>query len=184
MKIILASASPRRSEICTLLGLEFSVIPSKTEEAVNPLLLPEEAIEKIAYAKGLEVFNKHSNQIVLSADTAVYCDGSFFEKPKDKADARKMLKALSGKTHKVITAVSIFSPKKQLTFSDVALVTFSTLSEDEIEQYLQTAVWQDKAGAYGIQSDAAKFIAKLEGDFYTVMGLPCAKTYQALKEFN
>ena len=184
MKIILASASPRRSEICKLLGVEFKVIPSKTELPVNPLLSPEEAIKQIAYAKGLEVFNNHKDEIVLSADTAVYCDGKFFEKPKDKADAKRMLNALSAKTHKVITAVSIFSKNKQITFCDVALVTFSSLTDNEIEEYLQKASWQDKAGAYGIQSDAAKFIKKLEGDFYTVMGLPCAKTYQALKEFE
>lgn len=184
MKIILASASPRRSEICLLLGLEFSVIPSKTELPVNPLLSPEKAIEQIAYAKGLEVFNQHKNEIVLSADTAVYCDNEFFEKPKDKADAFRMLKALSAKTHKVITAVSIFSKEKQTTFCDVALVTFSKLTDEEIEEYLKSASWQDKAGAYGIQSDAAKFIEKIDGDFYTVMGLPCSKTYQALKEFR
>ena len=184
MKIILASASPRRREICALMGLEFEVIPSKSEEPIDALLAPEKAIEKIAYAKGLEVFCEHNDQIVLSSDTAVFLDGEFFEKPKDKDDARQMLKKLSGKTHKVITAVSIFSSKKQLIFSDVALVTFNKLSENEIDDYLKNGDWQDKAGAYGIQSKAAKFVKKINGDFYTVMGLPCAKTYQALKKFK
>lgn len=184
MKIILASASPRRREICSLIGVEFEVIPSKSEEPVDLSLSPTEAIEKIAYAKGKEVFSEHSDKIVLSADTAVFCRGKFFEKPKDVLDARQMLKKLSGTTHKVITAVSIFSPKKQVTFSDVAYVTFCALSDDEIDAYLVQNEWCDKAGAYAIQGKAAKFIKKIDGDFYTVMGLPCAKTYQALKEFG
>lgn len=184
MKIILASASPRRREICELIGVDFEVIPSKNEEAVDLSLPPEQAIEKIAYSKGLEVFLEHNNQTVLSSDTAVYLGGEFFEKPKDKDDARQMLKKLSGKTHKVITAVSIFSPKKQITFSDVALVTFDRITDSEIEDYLAENEWCDKAGAYGIQGKAARFIKNLNGDFYTVMGLPCSKTYQVLKNFD
>ena len=184
MNIILASASPRRREICQLMGITFEVIPSKNEEVIDKTLIPEKAIEKIAYAKGLDVFCEHNSKIVLSADTAVYLDGEFFEKPVDKGHARQMLKKLSGKTHKVITAVSIFSQKKQVTFSDVALVTFNKITDSEIECYLAENEWCDKAGAYAVQGKAARFIKKLNGDFYTVMGLPCSKTYQALKEFD
>lgn len=182
--IILASASPRRREICTLLGLDFTIQAAKNEPPLDPSLLPAQAVRYVAAAKAREVFTKNPSKIILGADTAVVCGGRIFGKPSDKPEAFQMLRELSGKAHTVMTGVCILSPQKQVCFTDTALVEFFPLTDEEITAYIQTGEPMDKAGAYGIQGAGARFIKHIEGDFYTVMGLPCGRLYQELKEFS
>lgn len=184
MPLILASASPRRREICTLLGLDFTVQPAQTELPVDASLIPEKTVEQIAKAKAEEIFFKNPAATVIGADTVVLFRNHILGKPADKPDARKMLKYLSGKKHTVITGVCILSPEKQVCFSDTAIVEFFPLTDQEIDAYIRTGEPMDKAGAYGIQGMGARFIKRIEGDFYTVMGLPCGKLYQTLKSFS
>lgn len=182
--VILASASPRRREICALLGLDFTVQAAESEPPLDPSLLPAQAVRHVAAAKAREVFIKNPSKTVLGADTAVVCGGRIFGKPADKPEAFQMLKDLSGKTHTVMTGVCILSPQKQVCFTDTALVEFFPLTDEEIASYIRTGEPMDKAGAYGIQGAGARFIKHIEGDFYTVMGLPCGRLYQELKAFS
>lgn len=182
--IILASASPRRREICTLLGLDFTIQAAENEPPLDPSLLPAQAVRYVAAAKAREVFAKNPSKIILGADTAIVCGGRIFGKPSDKPEAFQMLRELSGKAHTVMTGVCILSPQKQVCFTDTALVEFFPLTDEEITAYIQTGEPMDKAGAYGIQGTGARFIKHIEGDFYTVMGLPCGRLYQELKEFS
>lgn len=182
--LLLASASPRRREICTLLGLSFTVQATQNEPPLDASLSPAEAVRQVAAAKAQEIFLKNPSKTVLGADTAVVCGGRIFGKPADKQEAFQMLRELSGKIHTVMTGVCILSPQKQASFTDTALVEFFPLKEEEIAAYIQTGEPMDKAGAYGIQGMGARFIKRIEGDFYTVMGLPCGRLYQELKAFS
>ncbi len=181
--IILASASPRRREILSLLDITFDVIPAKHEIEIDTSVSPEKAVELVAYSKAREVFDVHKNDTVIGADTSVYIDGVFLGKPASKDEACAMLGKLSGKTHKVITGVSIISPEKEISFADTAEVEFFPLDENDIMTYVASGEPMDKAGAYGIQGKGAKFIKRINGDFYTVMGLPCGRLYRELKRF-
>ncbi|MBR2860633.1 MAG: septum formation protein Maf [Clostridia bacterium] len=182
--IILASKSPRREEICRLIGLEFEIIPAKNECDIDLTVAPEEAIRKVAEAKAQEVFRAHSKDIVIGADTAVYACGEFLGKPKSEQEAFQMLKKLSGKTHQVFTGVSIILENQKVSFCEKADVEFSELTDSEILEYIASKDPMDKAGAYGIQGKGAKFVQRINGDFYTVMGLPCARLYNELKAFD
>ncbi len=180
--IILASASPRRREICELLGLTFTVLPAQTELSPDPALSVEDAIVQVARGKAEEIAALHPAQAVLGADTAVVLDGTVLGKPADRDDAKRMLRALSGRTHRVVTGVWLCDGGQGDGFADVAEVTFLPLTDDEIDGYVATGEPLDKAGAYGIQGYGARFIEKLNGDFYTVMGLPSGRLYRFLKE--
>jgi septum formation protein len=180
--LILASRSPRRKEICELLGLEFEIIPAQSEVPLDTDILPEKAVERVAEEKAREVFLKHPDSVVIGADTAVYVDNTFLGKPESKADAVRMLKMLSGKIHSVITGVSVISKNKTVTFSEKAQVEFKVLSDEEIEYYISTHEPDDKAGAYAVQGIGARFIKGINGDFYTVMGLPCHRLYEVLRK--
>jgi septum formation protein len=182
--LILASKSPRRKEICELLRIEFKIIPAENEIPLDLTVLPEKAVERVAEGKAREVFIQYPNDVIIGADTAVYVDNVFLGKPKNAADAYSMLKMLSGKTHSVITGVSVMSKEKTVTFSSVAMVEFAPLSDEEINYYISTHECDDKAGAYAVQGIGARFIKGIQGDFYTVMGLPCQKLYEVLKKEN
>ncbi len=182
--IILASKSPRREEICKIIGLEFEIIPAKSECDIDLTVSPEEAIKKVAQAKAREVFAQNPNDLVIGADTAVYVSGEFLGKPENEQDAFLMLRKLSGKVHQVFTAVCALAPGKETCFCEVSDVEFSDLTDNEILEYIASKEPMDKAGAYGIQGKGAKFVKRINGDFYTVMGLPCARLYNELKEFN
>lgn len=181
--MILASNSPRRKEICELLGLKFTVIPAESEIEIDTTLEPMEAVKLVALSKAENVFLKNPQNTVIGSDTAVYCDNEFLGKPKDKNDARRMLKMLSGKRHYVFTGVAVMNKDKTVAFCEKAEVYFQTLSDVEIQWYVNTSEPYDKAGAYAVQGLSARFIEKIDGDFYTVMGLPCHKLYEVLKEF-
>ncbi len=181
--LILASNSPRRKEICELLDLKFTIIPSKSEAELDLSLSPEKAVEKVALLKAQEVFLRNQGDVVIGADTAVFVDGCFLGKPKGKNEAKEMLKRLSGKTHVVITGVAILAKGRQRCFSQAASVEFYELTEEEIDAYIATGEPMDKAGAYGIQGKGARLVKGINGDFYTVMGLPCGRLYRELAEF-
>ena len=177
--IILASNSPRRREILSLLDVDFTVVMHKDEPKPDLLLSPAAAVERIARFKAESV--AEGNETVIGADTAVFLDGEFLGKPKDENDAAGMLKKLSGRTHSVITGVCIVHKGRTVCFSETASVTFNPVSDKEIKKYIACGEPMHTAGAYGIQGRGARFVRKIDGDFYTVMGLPCAELYRYLK---
>ena len=180
---ILASQSPRRKEILEMLGIDFTIIPA-TNEAEIPNNMPiRYGVTQVAYLKAIEVFRNHPDSTVLGADTVVIIDNEILGKPKDKEEAFSMLKKLSGKSHQVITGVALIKKGKTVTFCDQATVTFAKLTDEEINDYIETNECFDKAGSYAIQGKSAKFVKKIDGDYYAVVGLPCQKLYQALKRF-
>lgn len=179
--IILASQSPRRRELMLLLNMPFSSENPQIDEIIDPSLFLTKAIEKIALDKALDVFKRHPQSIVIGSDTVVVLDDHVLGKPNDDQDAIRMLKLLSGKTHKVITGVCILSEKEKIVFNSIAKVTFYPLDEALIKSYVSTSLPLDKAGAYGIQDKGALFIKSIEGDYYTIMGLPIAELNRRLK---
>lgn len=179
-KIILASSSPRRKELLAQLGLPFEVITKNVDETLNDQGSLRDEIEALSFKKALAVFSEHKDAIVIGADTLVTIDGLRLGKPKNEDEAKDMLKRLSGKTHDVITAVSIISPKSSETFSTVSMVTFYPLSDQEISGYIKTGEPMDKAGAYAIQGIGARYIKGIVGDYYAIMGLPIAEVYHRI----
>jgi septum formation protein len=183
MKLFLASQSPRRKELLSNLGFDFEVVKIDCEE-----ILPEgiEIGEAAAYLSELKAktFRELVNdEVLLTADTVVAIDNQILGKPKDENEARHMLRLLSGKTHQVYTGITIKSVSKTWTETDVADVEFDEITDDEIEYYIQNYRPFDKAGSYGIQEwlGMAK-ISRMNGSFYTIMGLPTHLVYKILKE--
>lgn len=181
---ILASASPRRRELLSLSGFSFDVIPSKADESLNESLSPEETVKALARLKAESVFNEHRDRVVFGCDTVVYLNGEILGKPKDEVHAFTMLKRLSGKTHTVSTGVCIMSKDKEICFSDTTEVTFYELSDETIKSYIATNECSDKAGAYGIQGYGSVLVKEIKGDYFSVMGLPVARSARALAQFN
>ncbi|MBE6768363.1 MAG: septum formation protein Maf [Ruminococcaceae bacterium] len=182
---ILASASPRRREICALADIPVEILPAPdgVEPPPDASLSPQEAVLRVARAKAEAVANDHPDRIVIGADTTVWLGREPLGKPADEADAAAMLRKLSGNTHQVVTAVWVCSPQKCAGFHDTADVTFYPMSEEDIAAYIATGEPMDKAGAYGIQGKGMVYIEALHGDFYTVMGLSGAKLKRFLNEF-
>ncbi len=181
--LILASASPRRREILTLLGLPFVAVPAENEPAVDPLLPLDQAVCAVARGKAAEVAARYPGRTVLGADTVVSVDGLTLGKPRDEDDARRMLRLLQGRAHTVYTGVWLFGPGRPPEgngFADSARVAFFSLSPQEIDEYVATGEPMDKAGAYGIQGAGLRNIRGIEGDFYTVMGLPGGRLWRFL----
>ena len=181
--LILASASPRRREILDLLGLPFEAVPAENEPAVDPLLPLDQAVCAVARGKAAEVAARFPGRVVLGADTVVSVDGLTLGKPRDEADARRMLRLLQGRSHEVYTGVWVFGPgypSAGYGFADRARVCFFPLSAREIDEYVATREPMDKAGAYGIQGRGLRNIRGIEGDFYTVMGLPGGRLWRFL----
>lgn len=183
MKIILASASPRRQELLKTIFSEFTVLPADVDESLNDDINAEAAAEYLSRKKAESVAETHPKELVIGSDTTVVLENKILGKPKDKDDARNMLNILRGKTHKVITGVCICIDGKTHSFSEITEVTFYKLSEDEIERYLETDEWSDKAGAYGIQGKAGLFVKKINGDYNNVVGLPVSRLNRELKKF-
>lgn len=185
-RILLASKSPRRKQLLEDAGFKFETITSKEVEEIIPkdiansdvaIFLSE--LKANAYKPDLK-----ENEILISADTIVCLENKILGKPKDYNDAFKMLMALSGKKHKVITGVTICSLKKQVSFADVTSVKFKKLSENEINYYITNYKPFDKAGSYGIQEWIGYIgITKIKGSYFNVMGLPVQKVYEALSKF-
>ncbi|MBR5712454.1 MAG: septum formation protein Maf [Lachnospiraceae bacterium] len=185
----LASASPRRREILTMLGLDFTVEVSEVSEETF-LTDPAQIVTELAKRKALAVADAHANEncIVIGSDTVVYAGGKVLGKPASKEEAKEMLRLLSGKPHTVFTGLCIVlienGAMKVEALADAAHVIFEAMSEEEIEWYAGTGEPMDKAGAYAIQGLGGRFVKSIEGDFYTIMGLPMHEVYKKLREMN
>ena len=181
--ILLASASPRRREILETAGIPFEVVPSFGEEICPAGLSVEEVVLENARAKAVEVSSRFPGRVVLGADTLVEYGGTKLGKPKDRAHAAEMLRFLSGKTHRVLTGVCITDGKTVKGEVSVSHVTFRKLSEELIDAYVATGECDDKAGAYGIQGKGCILVEKIEGDYFSIVGLPICTVYKLLEEF-
>ena len=187
MQIILASGSPRRRELMEMLrpgGVR--IIPAVGEERADPALPPEELVKALSRQKAEEVAAAYAgpDDVVIGADTVVALDGAILGKPKDEADAARMLRALSGREHGVYTGVTVIRGKETLCHTEQTLVHFRALEEDEIARYIATGEPMDKAGAYGAQGWASLFVERLDGDFFNVMGLPLCALGKLLKQLG
>lgn len=183
MKIILASASPRRRELLTLAGIEYEVIPSECEEILPDEITPEEAVKELARQKAEDVFEKHQNCMIIAADTVVALGNTILGKPKNEDDAFNMLSSLSGKSHTVYTGVCIKTNEKTDIFHVATDVEFYELTEEEIKDYIATGEPMDKAGAYGIQGKGFILAKGIHGDYFNVVGLPLAETVKHINKF-
>ncbi|MDO4607796.1 MAG: Maf family protein [Clostridia bacterium] len=185
MKYVLASKSPRRKELLELLDIDFDIVSADIDETVNPSLPIVDEISRLSYEKAFAVSDMlSSDTVIISADTVVELDGKILGKPDDKNDALKMLKALSDNTHNVITCVTVMCGDKHLTEAVTTKVTFRKISNTEITDYIKTEESMDKAGAYGIQGRASKFVSHIDGDYFNVVGLPVCTLSLMLKQFD
>ena len=185
-KLILGSASPRRQELLKSLGFDFLNKPIKADESVWPKELKAQEIPIFLAELKADAYENvlKENELLITADTVVWCEGKVFNKPENFAAGKKMLEELSGKMHEVFTAVCLKSANKQTTFYDVSKVYFKKLKPDEIEYYLTNFSPYDKAGGYGVQDWIGYIgIDKIEGSFYNVMGLPVKELYEELVKF-
>ncbi|PME33095.1 septum formation inhibitor Maf [Vibrio sp. 10N.286.55.E10] len=201
--LVLASGSPRRKELLSQLGYEFSVLVTDVEECKHAQETAEEYVKRLSLDKALaalsllkdnpserqhvvpssDTVSNGSEIVVLGSDTVVVSQGQVLEKPSDFSDSKRMLTQLANERHQVMTAVSVVSEEKQRTEIIITDVWFKPLSEKEIEQYWQTGEPCDKAGSYGIQGLGGRFVTRIEGSYYAVVGLPLFETDQLLQEF-
>jgi septum formation protein len=187
MKLILASTSPRRAEILHDAGFSFIVVSSAVDETPLPGESPSQLVLRLADAKAELVAARAAGPaIVLAADTVVTLEGRIFGKPRSSDDARHMLEQLSGRTHAVVTGVTLIRlpDAERRTFVESTLVHFAQLSAEEITRYLATEEPHDKAGAYAIQGRAGRYIPRIEGDYFNVVGLPLSRVTQALADLG
>ncbi|HEX4976103.1 MAG TPA: Maf family protein [Pseudomonadales bacterium] len=185
--VYLASASPRRQELLQQMGLAFVQIESSVDESPIADETPQSYVQRVALLKareGLKSLAKTDSLPVLGADTSVVLEGQIFGKPRDEADAKRMLQALSGRCHQVMTAVAVVTRAKEGVVLRCTDVTFKALSEEEISNYCQTGEYQGKAGAYAIQGRAAVFVEHIQGSYSGVVGLPLMETAALLARFG
>ncbi|MBR4078709.1 MAG: septum formation inhibitor Maf [Christensenellaceae bacterium] len=180
-KIILASASPRRRELLGQLTEVFEVVPSGAEETITETN-PYDMVCALARVKAEWVAEQYPDAVVIGADTMVYLEDEPLGKPHDIGEAREMLKKLSGRVHQVYTGVCVIADGKVMTDAACTDVHFAKLSDEEIERYLDTNESMDKAGAYGIQGYAARFIERIDGCYFNVVGLPLRLLYTMLNK--
>jgi septum formation protein len=180
--LVLASASPRRQELLRNAGIPFEVQPADIPEESLPGELANDCAERLACEKALAVARKRPKDIVLGADTVVVVEGQILGKPSDAADAARMLRMLSGRTHQVITGVCLVVGGQSAVASETTLVTMSEISDQEITEYVASSEPLDKAGAYAIQGLASRWIPRIEGDYSNVVGLPVALVWRMLRQ--
>lgn len=184
LKIILASASPRRKELLSKISREFEIIPAKGEEVITKTL-PWEVVEELSFEKAEEIAKQQKEEcIVIGADTIVAKNEKIMGKPKDAQEAFSMLSEIRGTCHQVYTGVTLIrtgSQKKVITFAEKTEVELYSMTDQEIRDYILSGDCMDKAGAYGIQGDFAVFVKGIIGDYYNVVGLPVGRVYQELK---
>lgn len=180
-RVILASMSPRRTELLAKAGIHHEVIPSNVVEGVNGREAADEYVGRLAREKAMDVARDNRDAVVIGSDTVVVLDGKILEKPNDREEARRMLGQLSGATHDVLTGVSIIGPERQDLFVTATRVTFIDIPEAWLEAYLDSKEPYDKAGAYGIQGSGGLFVERLEGDYYNVVGLPLQPLVRTLE---
>ena len=185
MRIILASASPRRRELLTQLGWEFEVMISDVEEVITRTL-PQEVVEELSYIKAKDVFDKTEGDVlVIGSDTVVAYENRILGKPRDVEDAKETLARLSGNSHHVFTGVTLFKREgetvTQKTFHEATRVEFYPMTKEEIDWYVASGECSDKAGSYAIQGLGGRFVKSIEGDYNNVVGLPIARLYHEVQ---
>ncbi len=180
-KIVLASASPRRKEIISLIFSDVVIRPAECDETLPEGIGAKEAVEYLSNIKNDAARRASAeDEIIITADTVVAVDNKILGKPENKEDARRMISLLSGKTHQVFTGVTIFADGKKVTFSEKTDVTFLALTEEEIEKYISSDEPYDKAGSYGIQGKGGLLVKCISGDYFNVVGLPAARLNREL----
>lgn len=185
MAIILASKSPRRSELLARMGVEFTVKTSKIDEKMDPFANPADEVARVSLAKAQAVRGTcHHDDIIIGADTIVVCDGLTMGKPHSESEAFSMLRRLSGRDHQVLTGLTVLGGDRTENLTVATTLRFRALSDAEIRNYIATGEPMDKAGAYGIQGLAAMFVVGLDGDYYNVMGLPVCTLTILLRRFG
>ncbi|HYO80459.1 MAG TPA: Maf family protein [Bryobacteraceae bacterium] len=183
MKLVLASQSPRRREILDNAGIAFEVRTSGVPEELTEGESPVQYVQRLAASKAAAV-SRTDDEIVLGADTVVVLENKILEKPRDGADAARMLGVLSGRQHKVITGVCLLTRNHRVVDSAETFVSFTRLSAAEIAQYVASGEPMDKAGAYAIQGRASKWLERIDGCYFNVVGLPISLVYRHLKELT
>ena len=181
MRLILASQSPRRKELLGLFHIPFSIQVAQIDESMDPEKSPSEEVARVSRAKA-EATPRSPEDVVVAADTIVVCNGQVLGKPKDEADAYRMLRLLSGRDHQVMTGLCVLKGETVRVCTEVTDIHFRELTDREIYAYIATGEPMDKAGSYGIQGGAALFAEKLHGDYYNVMGLPVCRLGQLLRQ--
>lgn len=181
MSLILASQSPRRRELLGLFHVPFTVHAADIDETMDPGKPPREEVARVSRAKAMAV-PRRPEDVVVAADTIVVCGGQVLGKPRDEADAVRMLTMLSGRDHQVMTGLTVLKDRQAVTCTEITDLHFRTLFQEEIEAYVRSGDPMDKAGAYGIQGGAALFVEKLVGDYYNVMGLPVCRLSMIFRE--
>jgi septum formation protein len=182
VRLVLASASPRRSELLRAAGLAFDVVPADVDETALEGETPEAHVLRLARVKAERVAAGRPADVVLGADTVVAIDGLILGKPGDEADATAMLRRLSGRTHEVVTGVAVVAGAGMATSVDRTLVHFAQLSEEDLAWYVRSGEPLDKAGAYGIQGRASRFVDRIDGSYSNVVGLPVRLAVRLLEE--
>lgn len=194
-QLILASGSPRRRELLAQAGFTFQIFTAGADESLTDLI-PEEMVKELSARKADAAMEKwiregHSSEavVILGADTIVVDGNQILGKPKDREDARATLKMLQGRNHQVFTGVTLIwydadGQRCQISFAEKTEVVFYRMSEEEIETYVATGECDDKAGSYGIQGLAMKYIEKIDGDYHNVVGLPVGKLYQVMRSYG
>jgi septum formation protein len=180
VRLLLASQSPRRAELLRAAGFEFDVQPAHTDESLHPDEAPEEYVCRVSEAKARAVLPSAGDRIVVAADTTVVVDHHILGKPDGEADARRMLRLLSGRRHEVLTGVTLAYRERVLTQLATTVVEFARLTEDEVGWYVASGEPADKAGAYAVQGLASRFVTRIEGSYSNVVGLPVALVYEML----
>ncbi len=181
MNVILASQSPRRRELLGLFRIPFEVKVADIDESMDANAEAASEVARVSRLKATAV-ECGADEVVIAADTIVVCDGKILGKPRDAADAHRMLRSLSGHTHQVMTGMTVACGQNVISSTEITDVTFRELSDKEIDAYIATGEPMDKAGAYGIQGGAALFCEGLQGDYYNVMGLPVCRLFEILRE--
>lgn len=182
-EIVLASASPRRSELLESAGIGFAIVPADIPEERLPGEEPVDHVLRLAREKARESARKSAGRFFIGADTIVYCDGEVMGKPRDAADAERMLKKLSGVPHEVVTGFAVYDRERDGMVADAVRtkVYFKSLRNEEIAAYIATGCPFDKAGAYAIQGGAAHMVERIEGSYTNVVGLPLCEVVEALR---
>lgn len=180
-EIILASQSPRRKELLSLIFDKFSIVPAKGEEIIDKSLTTQLVPQNLAYQKCREIALDNPDALVIGCDTAVILGDEIMGKPKDGDDAFAILRSLSGNTHQVISGTAIYYKGEYTSFSNVTDVTFRAFSDDFIREYINTGEPFDKAGAYGIQGKGSLLVEKINGDYFNVVGLPVSELAHRLQ---
>lgn len=181
MNLILASQSPRRRELMGLFSIPFLVRAADIDETMDPALRPYDEVARVSRRKA-EATPREPDDVVVAADTIVVCQGRVLGKPREEAEARAMLRLLSGRDHQVMTGMTVLRGSRAVTVTEVTDLHFRPLSEGEIDAYVRSGEPMDKAGAYGIQGGGALFAEKMVGDYYNVMGLPVCRLWKILRD--